>query len=131
MQMPKRNYGLTLIELVVVITIVGLLAVIGFPAYKTYLMEGRRNDGIVALRKNQLLVESYLHQNNVTPTTSQVTFITTSPAGFYTIAYTQVSSSRYQLVATAVSTLSQNNDTGCTVLTLTSEMDDIYPVTCH
>jgi len=131
MQKQHRNCGLTLIEIVVVMTIVALLAVISFPAYKTYLIEARRNDGIVALRQNQALVENYIEQNGVTPTSSQVTIATTSQFGFYTIAYTQVSSSQYQLVATAVSTTSQNNDTGCTVLTMISQMDDVYPVNCH
>jgi len=131
MLLRNTKSGMTLIELIVVITIVGLLAVIGIPSYKTYIVESRRTDGIVSLRKNQLLVENYIHQNSVTPGSSDVAFITTSATGFYTIAYTQVSSSRYKLVATAVSGTSQANDTGCTVITLTSEMDDIYPAACH
>lgn len=131
MQILKLKSGITLIELIVVIAIVGLLAVVGFPSFKTYLIESRRSDAIVTLRKNQLLVENYIHQNSVTPTGAQVTFITTSAAGFYTVAYTQVSSTRYKLVATAVGGNSQASDTGCTVITLTSEMDDIYPAACH
>lgn len=131
MQIRKFSYGLTLIELIVVVTIIGLLSVIGFPAYKTYLVESRRNDAIVGLRSNQSIIENYIQQNGATPSSSNVTLASNSPAGFYTLAYTQVSASRYQLVATAVSNLSQNGDSGCTVLTLTSEMDDIYPTSCH
>ncbi len=131
MQILKTTIGVTLIELVIVIAIVGLLATIGIPSYQTYLIESRRNDGINTLRENQLLVENYMQQNGICPTSGQITVITSSPAGFYTIAYTRVSDSRYKLVATAVSGTSQNNDSGCTVLTLTSEMDDIYPIACH
>ena len=131
MQILKTTIGVTLIELVIVIAIVGLLATIGIPSYQTYLIESRRNDGITTLRENQLLVENYMQQNGICPTSGQITVITSSPGGFYTIAYTRVSDSRYKLVATAVSGTSQNNDSGCTVLTLTSEMDDIYPIACH
>ncbi len=131
MQILKTTIGVTLIELVIVIAIVGLLATIGIPSYQTYLIESRRNDGINTLRENQLLVENYMQQNGICPTSGQITVITSSPGGFYTIAYTRVSDSRYKLVATAVSGTSQNNDSGCTVLTLTSEMDDIYPIACH
>ena len=129
--MRKFTSGLTLIELVVVMTIVGLLAVVGFPSYKTYLIESRRSDGINTLRKNQLLIENYIHQNNITPTSGQITIVTPSPAGYYDITYTRVSDSRYKLEATAVSTSSQNNDTGCTTITLISQMDNIYPTYCH
>ena len=131
MQILKTTIGVTLIELVIVIAIVGLLATIGIPSYQTYLIESRRNDGINTLRENQLLVENYMQQNGICPTSGQITVITSSPGGFYTIAYTRVSDSRYKLVATAVSGTSQNNDSGCTVLTLTSEMDDLYPIACN
>jgi type IV pilus assembly protein PilE len=123
--------GLSLIELIVAITIVTLLAIIGLPSYQTYLVESRRNDAINALRENQLLVENYNYVNGVLPTSGQVTLITTSPYGFYTIAYTRVSDSRYTLVATAVDGKSQEADTGCTTITLMSEMDDVYPAACH
>jgi type IV pilus assembly protein PilE len=123
--------GVTLVELIVVLTIVALLAVIGYPSYETYLIESRRSDAINTLRENQLLLENYLQTNSVMPTSGQVTIITSSPGGFYDIAYTRVSDTRFKLVATAVSTKSQNNDTGCTTITLVSEMENVYPPECH
>lgn len=98
MQILKTTIGVTLIELVIVIAIVGLLATIGIPSYQTYLIESRRNDGINTLRENQLLVENYMQQNGICPTSGQITVITSSPGGFYTIAYTRVSDSRYKLI---------------------------------
>lgn len=131
MSIKKLTFGVTLIELMVVLAIVCILALVGFPSYEHYLMGSRRSDAINTLRENQLLIENYRYKNGATPGSGDVTFITTSPAGFYTIAYTQVSNNRYRLVATAVGSSSQANDTGCTVITLTSEMDDIYPAECH
>lgn len=126
----KNRRGISIIELIVVLTIISILAVVGFPAYQTYLIESRRSDAVNALRANQLTIESYMQQFGVTPSDSDVTLITDSANSFYTIAYTQVDNDSYKLVATAVPTSSQNNDTGCTTITLISEMDNIYPTYC-
>ncbi len=128
----QNNKGLTLIELIVVMTIVAILSVIGLPAYQTYMIETRRSDAINAIRADQLIIEEYMQQNGgATPSSSDISLSATSPGGFYNIAYTQVDSSSYSLVATAVSTTSQNNDTGCTTITLISQMDTIFPTYCH
>lgn len=120
-----------MIELIVVISIIAILAVVGYPSYETFLMESRRSDAINALRSNQLVIEEYIQLNGATPSAGAVTLLTTSPEGFYTIAYSQVDADSYTLTATAVNSTSQSNDTGCTVITLISEMDTVYPTYCH
>lgn len=122
--------GLTLIELIVTLSIIGILAVVGIPSYYTYLVESRRSDAFNTLRENQLIIEQYINANGITPTGAQVTLAATSPAGFYDIVYTRVSDERYRIVATAVADTSQENDTACATLTLVSEMDSIYPIEC-
>ena len=47
----KKNQGFTLIELMVVVTIIGVISMIAFPQYSEYLERGRRAE-----------VKSYLHQ---------------------------------------------------------------------
>lgn len=130
-RMMKYIRAVTLLELIVVLTIVAILAVVGFPSYQTYLVESRRSDAINALRANQLTLENYMQQNGTTPASGSITLITTSEAGYYNITYTQVDSNNYKLVATAVSGKSQANDTGCTTITLISQMDTIFPPSCH
>lgn len=129
MQQVHRR-GVSMIEIIVVLTIISILAVVGIPSYQTYLIESRRSDAINALRENQLAIESYMQQFGVTPDANDITLITDSTNGFYTIAYTKVDENSYKLVATAVEDSSQNNDTGCTTITLISEMDNIYPTYC-
>lgn len=131
MKQLKYNFGVTMIELVVVLSIIALLAAVGLPSYQTYLVESRRSDAINALQNNQLIVENYMQANGVTPTSGQVTLLTVSAAGFYDLTYNQVDSSNYKIIATAKSTKSQNNDTGCTVITIMNQMDTVYPAYCH
>lgn len=131
MKQFKYTFGVTLIELVVVLSIIAILAAIGIPSYQTYLIESRRTDAINALQHNQLLIENYIQKNGVTPSSSQVTLLTVSPEGFYNLSYDQVDTANYKIIATADSSKSQNSDTGCTIITVINQMDTIYPTYCH
>lgn len=127
----KAYFAFTMIEIITVIIIVAILGLIAVPSYNSYLIQSRRTDAVNAMRDNQLIVENYIQSNGITPTSLQVTLATVSTAGYYDLSYTRVNDSRYRIVATAVSSKSQNNDTGCTTLTLTSELDFIYPENCR
>lgn len=131
MKYTNKISGISLVELIVVLTIMILLAVIGFPSYQTYLMESRRSEAINTLRENQALIENYVQQNNVLPNEFEFAFKNTSPNGFYTIVYEIISSDRYRLTASADPTKSQINDTDCTTLILGSDMDGVFPVNCY
>jgi type IV pilus assembly protein PilE len=131
MKQFKHSFGVTLIELVVVLSIIAILAAIGIPSYQTYLIESRRSDAINALQHNQLLIENYIQKNGITPTSLQVTLLTASEAGFYDITYDRVDDNNYKIVATADSGKSQNSDTGCTTISIMNQMDTVYPAYCH
>ena len=55
----KSNKGLTLIELLIVIVIVGVLAAIAIPAYRNYMQRARRADAKTALEQFRAAQEMF------------------------------------------------------------------------
>ena len=137
---PITRSGFTLIELMIVVVIIGVLAAVAYPSYQNYALKTKRSDAKSALTELSNRQEKFYAQCNTYaladteagafPTSPGACVATsglgwspapaTSKDGYYTLKITLASASGYTLQAQAVSTKSQNNDTGCTILTLTS-----------
>lgn len=119
----RKQGGFTLIELMIVVVVLALLAAVALPSYQSYIRKARRADAKEALLRVQIEQEKW-RTNNTSYTgtlgSGGLALSSTSPDGYYTIAITSGSASAtgYTTTATAVSTKSQNDDTGCTALTL-------------
>ena len=122
--------GLTLTELLIVISITAVLAAIGYPSYQTYLKETRRQDAINSIRENQLIIESYILNYAKTPSTSEVSLLSTSAKGYYTLTYNRIDETHYIITAKAEPSKSQATDTNCTVIWISSELDTTFPAEC-
>ena len=120
--MQKRQYGFTLIEILIAVAIVGILAAIAVPQYGSYLRDSRRTDAHVALRSAAQSLERCRSQNFTFAHTSCVVK-PNSDQGYYTIAASGLSRTAYILTATPVGTKSQANDTDCATLTLNAQGD--------
>ncbi len=62
--MRKNQTGVTLIELVVVIVIIGILAAIAIPSYRQYVIRSQRSDAKEAILRLATAQEKFYLQNN-------------------------------------------------------------------
>ena len=123
----RATGGFTLIELMVVMAIVAILATIALPSYQQSVRKSRRADAMLALQQIQieqekLRAECTSYAGTLIGTRACGTLgypSTTSPDGYYTLALSNVSATGFTVTATAVAGKSQNDDTGCTAMTLT------------
>ncbi len=117
--------GMTLIEVMVVIVILGLLAAIAFPMYQDQMNKARRSDGHSLLMDMAARMERYYFDN--TSYTTNLTELGYSSAtnvpsvkGYYTAAVTGCPiASCYSITASPAN--AQLKDTYCDKLTLNSQ----------
>lgn len=114
--MIKKLVGLSIIELVIVLCILGILCAIAYPSYILYLIRAHRGDGKTALIELATQMEYYYISNNAYPREiNSILSSDISPGGWYVLSLTATPSS-YTLTATP--TKSQVNDVACGTLSL-------------
>lgn len=125
MQDKTCSRGMTLIELMVVVAIIGIIAAAAYPNYVDYVRESRRADAIGQLLSLQMAQEEYRLKN---PSYANIaTLGVTLSSDYYTFSVSNIGAETYTLTATA--TGGQANDTGCTTLNL-NQNDEKTPADC-
>lgn len=114
-KLPTHS-GFTLIELMIAVSIVGILAAIALPSYNDSLMKSRRADAKTALLELANAMERHFTVNNTYcgaaagGCTGSPTIYTPQHEQFYSIDINSASSSQYSLTATPVQSSSQKDD---------------------
>ena len=118
---PSVRSGMTLIELLIVLVIVGILAGVAWPSFREAVQRSRRADAMSALTEIMQAQERW--RSNRPEYRASLTLPDTEPAwravsrdGHYAISLTDVTASTYTAVATVVSTSPQASDTRCQVM---------------
>jgi type IV pilus assembly protein PilE len=104
--------GFSLIELLVTVAIIGLLAVVAIPTYRSHLIKTQRSDGKTALMESAQRLERFFTNNN---TYVGATVPGTSEEGFFTISLPDQNATTYKIRATRVG----SSDPACNPMELT------------
>ena len=99
-RMPRAS-GLTLLELLVVLVIVGILSAIAIPTYQQHTLRARRTEAKTALLRLAANQERYyLQHNTYTTDLAELGFAAgVSDNGIYTISVPVADSTNYQAAA--------------------------------
>jgi type IV pilus assembly protein PilE len=110
--------GMSLIELLIVVAIVGILAAIAYPSYQDQIIKSQRSDGQGGLLNLAARLEKYLYTNGTYSgaTVAGLMGSATTPEGFYTLSLSAATASNYEIRATPVAGTTQANDSRCNVL---------------
>lgn len=76
--MLRRGKGFTLIELLIVIAIIGILAAIAIPMYKTQTIKAKMTEVTNAMSNVASAVAAYMQENNTWPSASSKTLVQSS-----------------------------------------------------
>ena len=123
----RKMRGVTLIELMIVIVVLGILAAIAVPGYRRYLIRSQRSEAKISLLAIQTAEEKYYLQNNAY--TNNLTAATnagglglqaTSETGKYDLAITTFPADGQSYTATASPRTGggQTDDVQCVNFTL-------------
>ena len=96
---PKS--GFTLVEMMLIVTLIAILALIAYPSYQTNIRKAKRNDAIEALLRIQLAEEKWRVSDTDYATLAELGNPATKE-GFYTITIPVNSATGYTVKATAV-----------------------------
>lgn len=126
--------GMTLLELMIVIAIVGILAAIAIPAFNTQVMEARRADARNSLFDWQLRQAEYFADNlsyaNVSTINGSGGNTVDSSEGYYDVTATSASSSAFEMTATPKSGTTQASDSECASYFCINQDGPLYTGSC-
>jgi type IV pilus assembly protein PilE len=123
-----RIRGVTLMELMIVIVVIGILASIAVPSYRSYVVRAQRTDAMSALLRVAAAQEKFYLQNNTYAATALLDDappaglgINGTENGWYALAVSSTDLTRnFTITATPVAGGAQANDTHCASFSLTS-----------
>lgn len=127
--LTARNHvtGVTLLELMVVVVVVGILAAIGVPSYRNYAMRAQRTEAKTALLLLAANQERFYLQNNTYTNNLVALGFTTgmSENGVYTLAIGAANTTVFSATATptpggGTNGADQSTDADCASFTINS-----------
>ena len=120
----RRQHGMTLVELLIVVTVVGILTALAVPSYRGHVIKATRADGQIELLAQATALERCfvnLNAYNHSACTTASGFPKTVAGGRYQITAPTLTAGQFVLAAAPQGV--QVKDTKCKTLTLNSRME--------
>ena len=125
MSRTPRQRGVTLIELMIVVLIIGIIAGVGIPSYRGYMLRSQRTDATAALLRIATAQEKFYLQNNTYAGNALLDDdppaglgVDGSEHGWYTLSIVDADAEGWTAQAVASSTGPQAGDHDCQTFTL-------------
>jgi type IV pilus assembly protein PilE len=109
--------GFTLVELIIVVTILGILASIILPTYKDHVLQSRRSEARAAIQEIRNLEYEFFQNYKRYGDRGEIGYSSTTPNGYYQLA---VVDNGLKFSATATAIGKQLQDTPCRIFSITS-----------
>lgn len=117
--MIKKTRGFTLIELMIVITILAIIVTVGYPSYMEHVKKSRRAEGMGQLLELANRMERSYSDQGTYPTSISEVYGATTDGGFYTLSIVSANNVSFTVSAAPTSLGRQDTDK-CATFTLTS-----------
>ena len=98
----EKNFGFTLIELMIVIVVIGLLAAIALPNYSEYVLRSKITEALAGLSQMSTRLEQYYQDNRTYVGACAAATVAPLPANTTNFAFTcpTLSATTYTVLAT-------------------------------
>lgn len=114
---PRPQRGFTLIEMLITVTIAGILSSVALPSFEGLLQRARRSDVLVSMVQIQSAQERFRSNGSSYGSLSSIGVAARSTSGHYAMEMTSFDAQGYEVLA--VATGAQARDTACSKMKLT------------
>lgn len=111
-KLKSKNQGMTLVELMIAIVIIGILGSIAYPLYSQHVKEGHRKSAMADMAKIQLYLEEHYSNQSYTLAANAINLdckVCTTDTERYTFKVSAAAKS-YEIIATPLANKGQDSD---------------------